>query len=84
MAVEWVIESGALSAEHVLNVLARLNVGPAPVGVETSLQLTEAPAAGLGPRGGLGPLANADRYDSRRGTNEDDEVITTAVEVDHE
>ena len=78
MAVEWVIESGALSAEHVLNVLARLNAGPVPVGVETSLQLTEAPAAGLG------PLANTDRYDSLRGTNEDDEVITTAVEVDHE
>ena len=43
------------------------------------------PIAGLGAVGaGLGPLANTDRYDSRRGTNEDDEVITTAVEVDHE
>ena len=73
MAVEWVIESGALSAELVLNVLARLNAGPAPVGLETSLQLTEAPAAGLG------PLANTDRYDSRLGTNEDGEVITTSA-----
>ena len=72
VAVELVIESGVLSAEHVLNVLARLNATPVPVGVETSLQLTEA------------PLANTDRYDSLRGTNEDDEVITTAVEVDHE
>ena len=44
----------------------------------------DAVGAGLGPRGGLGPLANTDRYDSRWGTNEDDEVITTAVEVDHE
>ena len=28
VAVELVIESGALSAEHVLNVLARLNASP--------------------------------------------------------
>ena len=70
VAVEWVIESGVLSAEHVLNVLARLNASPVPVGVETSLRLTEA------------PLANTDRYDSLRGT--DDEMITAALEVDHE
>ena len=78
MAVELVIESGVLSAEHVLNVLARLNADPVPVGValghpvETSLQLTEA------------PLANTGRYDSLRGTDEDDETITAALEVDHE
>ena len=72
VAVELVIESGVLSAEHVLNVLARLNAGPVPMGVETSLHLTEA------------PLANTDRYDSLRGTGEDDETITTVLEVDHE
>ena len=45
MAVELVVESGALSAEHVLNVLARLNAKPQPECVETTLQLTEAPLA---------------------------------------
>ena len=73
VAVELVIESGALSAEHVLNVLARLNAGPAPVGVETSLQLNEA------------PVANTDRYDSLRGTDDEhDSALTGALEVDHE
>ena len=71
VAVELVIESGVLSAEHVLNVLARLNASPVPVGVETSLQLTEA------------PVANTDRYDSLRGEN-DDEMIAATLEVDHE
>ena len=42
VAVELVIESGALSAEHVLNVLARLNAKPTPESVETILQLKEA------------------------------------------
>jgi hypothetical protein len=69
VAVELVIESGALSAEHVLNVLARLNASPPPASVETSLQLKEV------------PLANTGRYDSLRGV---DEVLTSAVEVDHE
>ena len=47
--------------------------------------LAAVPIAGLDAVGaGLGPLANTDRYDSRWGANEDDEVITTAVEVDHE
>ena len=54
VAVELVVESGALSAEHVLNVLARLNAKPQPECVETTLQLTEA------------PLANTHRYDSLR------------------
>ena len=71
VAVELVIESGVLSAEHVLNVLARLNAVPVPMGVETSLQLTEA------------PVANTDRYDSLRGTD-DDEMIAATLEVDHE
>ena len=69
VAVELVIESGALSAEHVLNVLARLNASPPPASVETSLQLKEV------------PLANTGRYDSLRGV---DEALTSAVEVDHE
>ncbi len=54
VAVELVVESGALSAEHVLNVLARLNAVPTPDCVETALQLSEA------------PLANTSRYDSLR------------------
>ena len=45
VAVELVIESGALSAEHVLNVLARLNASPIPPCVETTLSLKEAPRA---------------------------------------
>ncbi len=55
VAVELVIESGALSTEHVLNVLARLNVVELPPNVESSLELREV------------PLANTGRYDSLRG-----------------
>jgi hypothetical protein len=55
VAVELVVESGALSAEHVLNVVARLNAKPTPETVETTLQLTDA------------PQANTSRYDSLRG-----------------
>jgi hypothetical protein len=68
VAVELVIESGVLSAEHVLNVLARLNASPTPANVETNLQLNEL------------PLANTDRYDSLRMV---DGVASDAVEVDH-
>ena len=68
VAVELVIESGVLSAEHVLNVLARLNASPTPACVETSLLLNEA------------PLANTSRYDSLRG---DDDMTTNVAEVDH-
>ena len=68
VAVELVIESGALSAEHVENVLARLNASPAPACVETSLQLKDV------------PLANTSRYDSLR---EIDEVTTSAVGSNH-
>ena len=67
-AVELVIESGALSAEHVENVLARLGASSLPALVETSLQLKEA------------PMANTGRYDSLRGI---DAVATGAVEVNH-
>ncbi len=68
VAVELVIESGVLSAEHVLNVLARLNASPSPPYVETHLILNEV------------PLANTSRYDSLRGV---DGVTTNAAEVDH-
>ena len=68
VAVELVIESGVLSAEHILNVLARLNASPTPASVETSLQLHES------------PQANTDRYDRLRGV---DGVASDAVEVDH-
>jgi hypothetical protein len=68
VAVALVVESGALSVEHVMNVLARLNAKPTPDCVETKLQLTEA------------PLANTSRYDSLRSVGE---VSTTAMEVNH-
>ena len=51
-AVEVVLESGLHSAEHVLNVLTRLNQPKMPEQVETSLKLNEE------------PLANTARYDS--------------------
>ena len=67
VAVELVIESGSLSTEHVLNVLARLNAPPMPETVESSLHLEEA------------PVANTGRYDSLRGVQSTD----TTVEVNH-
>ncbi|MDP0941452.1 IS21 family transposase, partial [Klebsiella quasipneumoniae] len=39
VAVELVLESGSLSADHILNVLARLTATAPPPSVETSLQL---------------------------------------------
>ena len=51
-AVERVLESGVPSAEHVLNMLARLQQEDMPEQVETSLTLMEE------------PLANTARYDS--------------------
>lgn len=45
VTVELVLESGALSTEHFLNVLARLNTRPMPETVQTTLQLQEAPLA---------------------------------------
>jgi len=54
VAVELVIESGVLSTEHVLNVLARLNATPMPESVQSSLHLNEL------------PVANTGRYDSLR------------------
>ncbi len=52
VAVELVLESGAASAEHVTNVLARLHQNDPPQSVETSLRLQEE------------PVADASRYDS--------------------
>jgi hypothetical protein len=52
-----------VSVEHVLNVLARLNAGPAPQQIETSLQLVEAPRADTG------------RYDRLRLAGENAEEI---------
>ena len=52
MAVEQVLDSGAPSAEHILNVLSRLKPHPIQTQVSTSLKLLEE------------PLANTARYDS--------------------
>ena len=68
LAVELVIESDVLSAEHVENVLARLNAAPQPESVETTLQLKEA------------PVANTSRYDSLRGI---DDVASCDAQVGH-
>jgi hypothetical protein len=68
VAVELVIESGAFSAEHVLNVLTRLNATPTPESVETTLQLKEA------------PMANTSRYDSLRSVVD---LAGITVEVSH-
>jgi transposase len=54
VAVELVLDSGAISAPHVLNVLGRLTASPVPEKVETALQVKEL------------PLANTDRYDQLR------------------
>lgn len=54
VAAELVLESGRPSAEHVLNVLARLKEGPPPQNVETSLTVKTA------------PTADPQRYDSLR------------------
>ena len=54
VAVELVLETGRPSAEHVLNVLARLREGPPPESVETHLTVKTA------------PLADTQRYDALR------------------
>jgi hypothetical protein len=43
-----VLESGVVSAEHVLNVVGRLKSESPPPSVETSLTLKEAPRADTG------------------------------------
>lgn len=54
VAVELVLESGRPSAEHVLNVLARLREGPPPPSVDTALTVSTV------------PIADTRRYDSLR------------------
>jgi len=54
VAVELVLESGVLSIEHILNIVARLNDPPTTESAETQLQLAEA------------PQANTERYDQLR------------------
>ena len=54
VAVELVLESGNLSAEHIENVLNRLKHAPAPEAIETALQVDEA------------PVADTERYDRLR------------------
>lgn len=54
VAVELVLESGALSAEHILNVVARLTAPTPPPSVATQLPLKET------------PVANPARYDRLR------------------
>jgi transposase len=54
VAVELVLESGVISIEHILNVVARLNDPPAAISAETQLQLVEE------------PQANTQRYDGLR------------------
>ena len=69
VAVELVIESGAISAEHVINVLARMKGSPPPACVETSLRLKEV------------PLADTGRYDKLRDIEEEK---VNAAEVSHD
>ena len=71
VAVELVIESGVLSTEHVLNVLARLSAAPVPESVESSLHLREV------------PLANTGRYDSLRSVIDINHEIDSLLELNH-
>ena len=48
VAVDLVLESGVVSVEHVLNVIARLNQAPLPESVPTTLKVKEAPVADTG------------------------------------
>jgi hypothetical protein len=70
VAVELVLEgaapSGSISAEHVRNVLARLNTPAAPEQAQTSLQLNEA------------PRADTARYDRLRPTHQDGQEVSHA------
>jgi transposase len=54
VAADLVLESGAVSAEHVLNVIGRLKAAPVIACAETTLTLKEA------------PIADTSRYDSLR------------------
>jgi transposase len=69
VAVELVLDSGAVSAEHVLNVLARLTAAAVPERVDTALSLAEP------------PRADTDRYDALRTESADEQA--TEQEVRH-
>jgi hypothetical protein len=65
VAVELALEGaprGRIGAEHVLNVIGRLNAAPAPQNAATGLQVADK------------PLANTERYDSLRGRASTEEV----------
>ena len=59
VAIELVLESGAVNAEHIHNVLARLQPTPTIPKVETHLQVSEP------------PVADASRYDRLRSAEVD-------------
>jgi hypothetical protein len=54
VAIDLVLQSGRPSAEHVLNVLARLHEGPPPERVDTALVIADE------------PVADTERYDRLR------------------
>jgi len=65
VAVELALEGiprGRVGAEHVLNVIARLNAAPAPQNAATALRVADK------------PLANTERYDSLRGQASAEEI----------
>ena len=64
VAVELVLESGAVSAEHVINVVGRLKPSVLFEQVETLLQVTEVPVADTG------------RYDRLRDEGSDEDSIS--------
>jgi hypothetical protein len=59
-----VLESGAVSAEHVLNIVGRLKPSPAPAYVETALTLKEAPISDTGRYDTLRTKADSTEEDS--------------------
>jgi len=62
VAVELVLESGAINAQHVTNVLSRLKGSPTIAAVETHLQIEEM------------PVADTSRYDRLRDAESVEEV----------
>jgi hypothetical protein len=70
VAVDLVLEgatpNGSVSAEHVRNVLARLNAPPTPEHAQTMLQLTNL------------PIADTARYDRLRPTHNDGQGVLHA------
>ena len=56
VAVELVLESGVLSVEHVMNVIARIKQPPPAPSIETALVVQEAPVADTGRYDALRPV----------------------------